>query len=188
MSYLEVMQKFVDAGMHLHMYAQLMVPQAQYDEEYGDFIELGGSKGLTHLHQNVPFDQMPSELARFDFGLSAVPEVDLPGHFARYTKTKAHYAYCGSARVTDYMDAGLPVISSDPLRFQNFVLRRSGTLVPCNQALLDNPRAILEPYCNSEVRKATIKKHSDYTVAAQSPRLSEFYEKLLRKFGELNSG
>jgi len=178
LSYIDILKRFVDDGIHMHVYAQLMVPRESYLYEYGDFIELGAQNGLTHLHQNVPFDRICFELSQYDFGLSVIPEIDFPGYPARYSKTAAHYEYCGSARVTDYIDAYLPVISSPILKFQNFAIQRYGCLVRFDEKILMNPRKELSKYKAKMRTPEHIEKRSKYTIASQIKRIETFYTSL----------
>ena len=160
-----------------------MFKKEDFDREYGDLVALGKKTGCAHLHDTVPFDQVPSEFAKYDFGLSVVPRADYPGHASRFPKQGGHFAYCGSARNTDYMDAALPTLCSPILHFQHRMLKRYSLEVTYTDELLNDPVAALRPYCNRETRQKVIERRRSYTIDAQTPRLSAFYEKLQTKHG-----
>lgn len=181
-TYYDILSNFVMAGVHVHLYAHMMFQKENFTVEYGDFIQLGEKTGRAHLHDTLPFDQMPEELQQFHIGLSVVPQADLPGHSSRYPKNAAHFASCGSARNTDYLDAGLPILSGQSLIFQNAVLRRYGMPIPFDDRCLKDPLKCLQPYCTQETRRQVLAKRAPYTITKQSPRLASFYNHLHQMF------
>ncbi len=180
---LDILTQFAERGVHVHLYAHMNIPREHFAQEYGDFLDLGKRTGRAHFHETLPFDQLPAALAQYDFGLCLIPRLELPGHSTRYPKSKAHYQFCGSARITDYIDACLPVISDPLLRFQGYTLKRHGLRIPFSPELLRDPLSMLKPYCNQSVRQQILERRRNYTIAAHSPRLSAFYARLQKKHG-----
>lgn len=155
--------------IHLHIYPHPFLGEAGVvREKFRALLELGEG---VHLHSVVKADELPSELAKYDFGLIMMPSENY--------YNREHFRVCGASKLTDYLEAGLGAIVSEGYGYINFVARRYTVVVGVREAMRENVRERLEK-ARAELRSQR-RNGFNYTVEAQIPRLARFYESLSKR-------
>jgi len=177
--YAAIARKFIEHGIHFHLYPHPAQVQAKhFSEQFSDFIELAKKTPLFKLHDPVPMDKLADEISQYHFGINAAYALtDIP-FISSYTH--AHFNYCSSARNTEYLDAGLPLlINGDRHRFQYWTFNRMKVAIDASKAFFDNPREILTQFARNPSVVGDIENaQRRYSHETHIPRLIKFYEDL----------
>jgi hypothetical protein len=125
-----VLEQFVKAGCHVHVYAHPAFPPIDSDDFkalFADYLRLSATTGRMHLHPTVPADTLVDKLSHYDFGfnLSNAMVFDIPWR----TLNPRRFPYCGSSRMFDYLDAGLSLLLSPQLKLMTHQFRFTGMAV-----------------------------------------------------------
>lgn len=175
--YLEIARTLAKNGVHFHVYpffGWYGAPEDRFREAFSDYFSLGQETGLIHVHRPVEADRLVHELSQYDFGINVV--WGLAAGRGLKTHTAAHIRYCGSARNADYLDAGLMVLLSPQLRFQQHVLSRYGAALAASREFLANPRALLERLSAAEREARAARARQGLSIQRHAARLAEFYD------------
>jgi len=169
--YLSIADCLAAQGVHLHIYPH--PSQVPVEDLFSDYVALAGRTRFVHLHQPLPMEQLVPELARYDVGISLTHALTFGTPVKDYSA--AYLRYCGSARIFDYADAGLPVVLNRALAFQYSLLARHGIAMDGSSSMLMNARRELERFCTPERRRHVRAFRSKYSVARHAKRLIAFY-------------
>jgi hypothetical protein len=169
--YLRIAASLADQGVHLHIYPH--PSQVPFEDLFSDYLALAGQTRFVHIHPPLPMDRVVPELARYDVGISLTHALTFGTRLKDYSA--AYLRYCGSARIFDYVDAGLPVVLNRALAFQYSLLARHGVAIDGSDRVLKNARRELENLCTPETRRRVQRFRSTYSVARQTSRLIDFY-------------
>ncbi len=174
-SILRIAQVLCEAKIHVHIYfnpCQLSVLHS-----LSSYFELQKRSNYFHIEKPIYGAEFRRRLAIYDFGL-AVFEPDL----FQETFKAYHRDYlrgCGSSRLADYIYAGIGVIVSPLLEFQNELAHQYAPMcVEATKDFLGHPRKILE---DAMMRKKEIppQKMEELTARGMANRLDALYSKLL---------
>lgn len=173
--YLEIARLLADQGIHFHLYP---VPRQlqhgdSFEEAFSDYLDLGARTGLVHMHRPLPMDRVVKEISQYHLGVNVVQALSFGRQLTGYSP--AHFRYCGSARVFDYLDAGLPVLLNRDFLFQYRPLARYGLVLEGSGPCLGNLRASLEGLYQGDVEARLQEMRRLYSIGAQAHRLAEFY-------------
>lgn len=176
--YLGIARMFADQGIHFHIYpvVRQMVYPDTFEVTFEDYLELQEKTGLVHLHRPVPMDEVIPEISQYHLGISIVQALTFQRPLEGYTD--AHFRYCGSTRIFDYLDAGLPVLLNREFHLQYHALARYGLALVGNQSRLETLRQDLEKLYHDDVQARIIAMQARYSLNAQIPRLAAFYRDL----------
>lgn len=177
--YYDIAKRIVSQGVHFHVYPHchwLYAPKARYEHMFSDFIELSKQTPYFHLHRTVPMDELVAELSRYDAAISVIRSL-IYGKVPR-THTLAHYNHCGSARISDYIDAEIPVIINQELKLQCRVLANYGLPVVGSNEVIDDIKRPLMGYRTEAAKEKIRRGKSIYSLHNNAPRLDAFYRDL----------
>ncbi len=115
----ECARRCAENHCHFHVY-----PHRWDEVQLKDYIELEKTNDYFHLHHPVSYDELKSELSKYDYGIfpirkayvnQGIPFVD----GAVYKKEQLLYAT--GNKYFDYLDAGLPIIAACPQKLMQFL-------------------------------------------------------------------
>ncbi len=124
--YLKLAELLIAQKIHLHIYPHWFYknsPLSSFNwdpvKDFADFFELQRATEYLHIHDSVRFDVLAKELSAYDFGI-------VSGGCREFGQrlellTPEYMATCYSGRIADYLDARLPVLINDEVKF-NFRL------------------------------------------------------------------
>jgi glycosyltransferase involved in cell wall biosynthesis len=119
-------------GMHLHIY-----PAGEWDS-LQEYREIAASNPFFHFHRPVAQSELPKTLAQYHFGMIPI--------FRKEGVTLHPYkmTYATSLKFFNFLEAGLPVICSDDLRYQGWLTRHYRLGLTIKRAELSDLRRRLE--------------------------------------------
>lgn len=162
--------------IHVHLHLNSFETRAAHTVAM--YRQLEAESPSFHLEPTLSGEAYWKALAGYDFGLALTDVIMFDEEEQHYTRD--YIAGCGSSRLSDYIRAGLGVICSPKLHFQNYWARRYAVdLIPATHAWLSNPIPALE----DGLRKmATTPPRNLYsaTVDGVATRLGKFYERVAR--------
>ncbi len=104
-------------GLHFHIYPSPTNIRADVEE----YEARSRTNPRFHFHAPVPQDKLAGELARYHFGIHLGFIND-----SEHRQSTAKYKLCTTLKIFNFMEAGLPVLSSDNLDFQAWIVTRYG--------------------------------------------------------------
>lgn len=175
--YLDIARLLAAQQVHLHMYVHwywYFASQKRFEDDYSDYLELADRSPFFHLHLCVPMDTVVTELRKYHVGGSIVRALTYGEELRNYHPLGQRN--CGSARVFDYMDAGLPVLVNKQLRHSYSMLSRHGLAIDATPEVLVNARRYLTDCLSSGVADRAARARACYSVRKQIHRLIAFYQ------------
>ena len=183
--YLRLAKLMVEQQIHFHIYPHwayrrdhMGSPHADFERDFADFLSLEKLSPYLHVHDSLPIEELAEVLPQYDFGIVSGGCEALGQKLGFY-----HPAYletCYSGRISDYLDARLPVLINSEVKFDYWLLKRydicvnlEGVLQPgFKQSLLDLKR-------DAAQREAMERAVQRLSVDHNSPRLAQFYREII---------
>lgn len=154
---------------HLHIYP------TSYDEaKLYEFIEMEKKNPYFHLHYPVSATKLASEISQYDYGVTGA-QIDILEHSAKIgSHTREAIIYCWANKLYDYLDAGLPIVTTVPVE-QTKIFERDGVLLRKSNEEIDFDELRQK---RNEMKRRVIEVREKYRVSNQLPALIEFYDSL----------
>lgn len=184
--YLTLVDLITQQGIHLHFYPPWhyrkdyhLNPNIKFERDYAQFIEIEKNNPYFHLHDSLAAEELTRELSQYDFGIISG---GCEAFGQRYSHFKPAYVEsCYSGRITDYLDAGLPVLINKEVKFDHWLLKRYSVSVDLKDVLLPNFKEKLhlakqDPQLKQNVAYARAK----LSIKANAIRLTNFYTNIIR--------
>lgn len=183
--YLQLVRMFVDQGIHFHIYPHWSYrrdhdgsPHADYARDFADYLALERTTPFVHLHESLPLDALRCELPRYDFGIVSGGCREF-GQRLKYYRP-AYVRTCYSGRIADYLDAHLPVLVNDEVKFDFDLLRHYGACVDLKGLLAPGFKAMLLRKMRDPERPAVMDRAARLlSIDHNAPRLGAFYRALM---------
>lgn len=154
-------------GLHLHIYPSPTTLEA----DRAEYVELAKSNSRFHYHAPLPQEQLAGSLARYHFGIH-LGFVNDDAH----QQSSAKYRLCTTLKLFNFMEAGIPVISSDNLVFQSWMVTRNRAGIALRREDLLALPATLRTFLDSEGVAAVDAARHRLSLKASTIRLIRFYE------------
>jgi len=174
--YLRIAERFIEERVRLDLYPN-WIYYGRGDEEFrkifADYFALARTTDYFELHRPIQADELADRLSTFDFGVNIIwAEVaGLPST----SFNAAFHPYCMSARVFDYLDAGLPVVLSKSHRLVHAMLRRYGVGIVADRNFMNNIERILRPLATAEMKRRAVAASHGLAIERHAHRLEKFY-------------
>jgi putative sugar O-methyltransferase len=183
--YLRLAQLFIENRIHLHIYPHWFYRKSKgsvfnFDlkEDFTDFLRLEKQSPYIHVHQSLPLDELALELPKYDFGLISGGSEAL-GQTLKILKPE-YMRVCYSGRISDYLDAGLPVLINREVAFNYWLLKRHGIVVDLGEILQPGFRdKLLAQKRDRAARKRAVDAASELSLDRNAHRLAGFYERVI---------
>lgn len=179
--YLDIAEKLVFQKIHFHIYPHWFwyyASEKVFEDTFSDYIALSKRTEYFHLHKPLPMEDVIPELKKYTIGINITRAITFGEVNKIETQNPEIYRYCGSARASDYLDAGLPVISNKALTFQFFILSRYGVVIDGTLDFFEYVRERLQKVLSPESKEKIGKGRSLYSIQNNIQRLISFYESL----------
>lgn len=179
--YLELVKMIIAQGIHFHIYPpwcyrkdNVQKSTAIFEVDYAQFLELEKKNPCLHIHDSLPVEQLLEELKQYDFGFISG---GCEAFGQRYTHFKRAYVEaCYSGRITDYLDAGLPILINEEVVFDYWLLKRYGVAVDLKSVLEPGfKNKLLELKRNEVLKKRVDVAREKFSIAGNAKRLVQFY-------------
>ncbi len=153
-------------GLHLHIYPSpttLAADRAEYEA-------LARTNPHFHYHQPVSQERLAGELARYHFGIHLGFVND-----SEHEQSSAKYRLCTTLKLFNFIEAGVPIISSENLDFQAWMVTRHHAGVAIQREQLISLRETL--IAHGSIDMAGARRH--LSLKANLPRLIHFYNRIV---------
>ncbi len=118
--------------IHFHVY-----PTPNRNVYLGEYEKISSENPYFHLHKPVPQKQVPTEIAKYHFGILPFFDEDDDRHPTKRMRSTSQKFY-------NYIEAGLPVLVSQDLKFQSWMAKRVGFARVMTREDFSNIESIVE--------------------------------------------
>ena len=166
----QLIKTLTEQGLHFHIYPSPSNTRADYEE----YEEIAKHNSMFHFHTSVSQQQLAVELSKYDFGIHLGFVND-----SEHAQSSDKYKYCTTLKLFNFIEAGLPVIISDNLIYQSWILERYSAGVTINRKeLLHLKNKLLEVDCEIR-RKKLFDNRNKISLQKNIGRLISFYEQTI---------
>jgi hypothetical protein len=155
-------------GLHFHIYPSPTNIRADVEE----YEALSRVNPRFHFHAPVSQEHLAGELARYHFGIHLGFIND-----AEHRQSSAKYRLCTTLKIFNFMEAGLPVLSSDNLDFQAWIVTRYGGGLKLKREDIGKLKGKLAALDYWRRSCAAREGRAILSLKAITPRLLNFYER-----------
>jgi len=183
--YLRLAQMLTGQRIHFHIYPHWFYRKTRGSvfnmdvrKDFVDFFRLAKRTPYLHIHKSLPLDELARELPQYDFGIVA-GGCEALGQKLRILKPE-YMRTCYSGRISDYLDARLPVLINREVEFNYRLLKRHGIVVDLAGVLEPGFREHLLELKRSRALAENVERAAQaLSIGANIGRLAAFYEKLI---------
>ncbi|MCG2825361.1 MAG: hypothetical protein L6265_02070 [Thermoplasmatales archaeon] len=164
-------KKITKQKIHMHIYP---VPHSIISPiVFKELIKLNKTEKYFHLEKAVPFDKVPQEISKYDFGLNMTG--DLHKYRQEYLKIASGY------RIFTYFEASLPIILSNRMEFMKKIVEenKAGFSVKDNE--IDDIQNMIKKYNYKELRENVFRAREKLSINNYAERLIKFYDEIIQK-------
>ena len=180
---LQLANMLAEQKIHLHIYPHWFYRRTwsaafNLEADFADFIKLQKTTQYVHVHESLSLHELSRELPRYDFGIIS-GGCEAFGQKLRFLKERYMHA-CYSGRVSDYLDAGLPILINREVSFNYWLLRRSGVAIDLADIFKPGFRERLIAIKQDRAWKQKVATAAEsLSLDAQAPRLARFYKRVI---------
>ncbi|MFN8308925.1 MAG: hypothetical protein U0T73_03085 [Chitinophagales bacterium] len=160
-------EKFGAQKVHFHVYA---TPHSYllYGDEYR---EVEKQNPYFHLHAPVAQKDLPAELSKYHFGI--IP------FFESYTALRHDKNYYStSLKLFNFIEAGIPILVSEDIGFQNWMACRYSAGISITEADLSSIRQKIETIDYPALIKGLIQSRPKLSLKNNIYRIKNLYDKV----------
>jgi hypothetical protein len=162
-----LIEKLSNQKIHFHIYPSPLTPQVDCFEYEKNYVH----NHYFHFHPAVAQDELPGELAKYHFGI-------VPFFSGQNKQSNYKYKYATALKLFNYIEAGIPVITSEDMFFQNWIVKRYKCGISINEGNLNDLRKSIESYHYVGLIENLIQGRNRLSLRRQIPRLVSFYDKI----------
>ncbi|MFH1851424.1 MAG: hypothetical protein ABIA75_03690 [Candidatus Neomarinimicrobiota bacterium] len=178
--YLDIIRILTGQGIHFHIYPHWFYNNKVYFKDgvrgiFDEYFQLEHDNPHIHIHSSVPMEAVVKEISQYDFGIHILRSVLFGEPYERYTAEAMKI--CTSARISDYLEAGLPVIGTTET-YMYRLLSRYGVMVGLTRDNIHDFKPLLLAMMNENTQSNLSAVQNRYLLAHHSPRLINFYNQI----------
>lgn len=183
--YLELVRRIIDQNIHFHMFPPWhyrkdhnLTANINFERDYAQFLQLEKVNPYLHIHDSLPVEELAQVLPQYDFGI-------ISGGCEAFGQTYTHFKpkyveTCYSGRITDYLDARLPILINDEVAFDYWLLDRYKVCLNLKEILQPGFKEKLIAFKQSD----TLQKDLDIamtklSIATNASRIANFYSHII---------
>ncbi|MEI7661967.1 MAG: hypothetical protein WCK34_07215 [Bacteroidota bacterium] len=151
--------------IHFHIYPSPSNIRADYEE----YEQIARSTTHFHLHAAVSQEAMAGELSKYHFGL-------LPFFSTHTGQSKEKYKYATSLKLFNYIEAGLPIMVSEDLTYQSWIVKRYEAGIVIGKEDLTGIRKLVMLHDYPAMVANLIRRREEISLRVHVPRLLRFYQ------------
>ena len=158
--------------IHFHIYPSPSNIRADYEE----YESIAKQNSFFHFHEPVAQENLAKELSKYHFGIHT-GFVNAEFHMQSSDK----YKLCTTLKLFNFIEAGLPVIISDNIIYQSWVLERNKSGITINRGELDNLSNVILGRNYMELVQNVSEAQKKLSLKKNTIRLLNFYNKIVKK-------
>ena len=186
-AYLHLARMLTEQRIHLHLYPHWFYRRSRgssfnwsLKKDFADFFRLQEETPYLHVHESLSLDELARELPQYDFGLVSGGSPAL-GQKLQLLKQE-YMESCYSGRISDYLDARLPVLINHEVGFNYRLLRRYGLAVDLGGIHRPGFRDRLLAIKRDPEQAASVERASQrFSLAKNVVRLAAFYDRIVQE-------
>jgi len=153
--------------VHFHIYPSPSNIRADYDE----YEQLAKTTEYFHFHSPVSQEAIAAELNKYHFGI-------LPFFSTDSNQSKEKYKYATSLKLFNYIEAGIPILVSEDLVYQSWIVSRYDAGIIIGQEDLSGIRKVILRQDYRKMVADLIKRREEISLKVHVPRLLKFYREI----------
>lgn len=155
-NFLDVFNRIAGRGVHIHAYPIVI---------HQEYRELERKNPYFHLHNPLPYFELPRELSQYDIGLFPF--------FEQEEEFKVHLDSALPNKIFEYHAAGLPVISSDHKEIARYFSKAGGGVV------VDSAEGVRDSL--EKAASLTVNRDATPTMDDHAEEIVQMYDKILNR-------
>ncbi len=173
---LDVGKALANDKVHMHIYpSQSCVHSNTFKTLFSEYFEYSATNPYFHFHDCLPMDQLVEGLRKYHFAFLGTWDLIFGKSNPAYTR--AAHRLCLSARLIDYIEAGLPSIIPSQLNTMHHLAARMGVGVTATPELFARPREALSQILRDQKLPGAMERAQHaYHIDRHIGRLIQFYE------------
>ncbi len=181
-TYLEGIQKIVDQKIDFHLYSKTVGLTKKEDKErIGDKIEKLLKNKFLHFHEPVKQKELAKEISKYDYGIYGYSTRDeKKNKSVKGKKVLTGDKVATGNKLASYLEAGLPIISSENYEEANKFLKKYGVVITFRNSKIGQLKKILEKNPAEKFEKKVIEARKKLSMEKNIPKLERFFEKVMR--------
>lgn len=171
-----IIEEFRKQKIHLHLYA---APGTMSDD-INEYKSIASKNPYVHMHESVHQSELANELSQYDFGLIPFFFKDTIHHWEKFKLST-------SLKLFNYVEAGLPVISTEDIVFQSWIVERYGMGLIINKSDIPILGQIIKENNYQQLLSNIDKNRLAISLSKHIPRLLKFYDDIINKKQNTNA-
>ena len=163
-----LIQVLSDQQIHFHIYPS----PSNFKADYKEYEEISIQNKYFHFHQSVSQDQLAVELSKYHFGV-------LPFFKGNTGQSAEKFKYATTLKLFNYIEAGIPILVSEDLVYQNWIIKRNNAGVTIKENDLSNMKEVIAALDYPTLVSNVIKNREVISLKAHIPRLIDFYKNVI---------
>jgi hypothetical protein len=159
--------------IHLHVYPNPNMDKVVYEE----YFDLDKKMPYFHMHESLKPSELINEIKEYHYGI-------IPFFNEDTNRSPMKRYYSTSLKLFNYSEAGLPVLISNDMGHQRWVLERYGMAIGMDKNEFHNLGKKLEEKEYSSIQNTLIKNRKILTIENQIHRIKTLYISVLKKWEE----
>lgn len=160
-----IIKEFSKEKIHLHLYAA----PGTMKEDIDEYKQMEKENPYVHMHKSVHQSELAKELSQYDFGL-------IPFFFKDTMHDWAKFKYSTSLKLFNYVEAGIPVISTKEIVFQSWIVERYGMGIAIEKKDIPDLKSIVRKTDYTSLIKNIETNRPKISLSKHLPRLLRFYK------------
>lgn len=166
--FFDIIDKFTSQRVHFHLYPAPRINKSIVQE----YREYAKKTPYLHVHDPIRQDRLAEEISQYHFGL-------IPFFDERTTRLKAKRERATALKIFNYIEAGLPVLISNHVVFEKWLVSRYGSAIGIEARDLDRIREIVESCNYSALRSQVLVKRQNILLSEHIHRFLHFCDKII---------
>jgi putative sugar O-methyltransferase len=183
--YLKLAELLAAQKIHLHIYPHWFYKESplsafnwDLEKDFTDFFALQRRTDYLHIHDSIGFEALPTELSAYDFGI-------VSGGCAEFGQRlgllkSAYMMNCYSGRISDYLDARLPILINKEVAFNFQLLRHYRVEIDLRGVLQPGFRDLLLTVKRDPDQRRDVEEAAKLlSIGRHASRLAALYERVI---------
>jgi hypothetical protein len=153
--------------IHFHIYPS----PTNFKADYTEYEQMSKYSEYFHFHHSVSQDQLASELNKYHFGL-------LPFFQINSGQSAEKFKYATTLKLFNYIEAGIPILVSEDLVYQNWMVKRNNAGLTLRQDDIFHLKEFISSIDYDALVARLIGKREEISLKIHIPRLFRFYRQV----------
>lgn len=159
-----LIKSLVHSELNLHLYPFPNEPL----EYYSELLEMEKTNPYLNIYSSVPNFTLANEIGKYHFGILPNFKVD------SYPIMDFKLDMCTSNKFFNYLEAGIPIIVSDELKFMSWIVKRYQIGIVVKKGELNNLKNIIFEHDYKQMIENVIKVREKLSFQFNNKRLLSF--------------